>query len=370
MNRPLPPGNPFEVPAWVDHLAAWVARAPQFWQALGRFETQILEERIAAVRVEAPIYVCGLARSGSTILLELLAEHAATVTHAYRDFPLVHTPYFWNRFLDRAQLKAPPAVERAHGDGILVTPDSPEAVEEVLWMSFFPGLHQPGMVDVLDSDTQAPAFERYYDEHLRKLLWLRGGQRYLAKGNYNSTRMRYLARLYPDARFVVPLRDPVSHVASLLRQHQRFCALHAADPRAQRYMSRLGHFEFGLDRRAVHTGDATRYAAIREAWAQGNGIEGYALAWDDLYRHIADQLDASPSLRAATLVVRHEELRSAPQAQVGRLFDHCGLEMAPAELGRLSTRLQTQAGEPELAPAQRRRIIELTAATLQRFASR
>ncbi len=370
MNQPAALAAPFEVPAWIDRLAAWVGHAPQFWQRLGRLETQVLEDRIAGTRVEAPIYICGLARSGSTILLETLAEHPATTTHAYRDFPLVHTPYFWNRFLDRAQRKRATAVERAHGDGILVTPDSPEAVEEVLWMSFFPELHQPGAVDVLDSDTRAPAFERYYDEHLRKLLWLRGGQRYLTKGNYNSTRMRYLARLYPDARFVVPLRDPVAHVASLLRQHQRFCALHAADPRAQRYMSRLGHFEFGLDRRAIHAGDAQRHAAILAAWARGDEFEGYALAWDDLYRHIADQLDASPSLRVATLIVRHEALRDAPQAQLARLHDHCGLAVNPAELGRLGARLHGHAGEPELAPAHRHRIVELTAATLARFAGR
>lgn len=366
MNSPVTVAHPFEVPDWTDRLAGWVAASPGFWQKLGRLETRLLEDRIAAVRVAAPIYVCGLARSGSTILLELLATHDDTVTHAYRDFPLVHTPYFWNRFLDRAQRETA-AVERAHGDGILVTPESPEAVEEVLWMSFFPGLHQPGAVDVLDSDTWAPAFERYYDEHLRKLLWLRKGQRYLAKGNYNSTRMRYLARLYPDARFIVPLREPLAHVASLQRQHQRFCDHHARDPKAQRYMSRLGHFEFGLDRRAVHTGNAARYEAIRSAWARGDDIEGYAMAWDDLYRHIADQLDASPSLRTATLVVRHEALCDAPEAQVRRLFDHCGLPLGPGAQTRLAARVQDESSSAELTQAQRQRITELTAETLRRY---
>ncbi|HEY1075904.1 MAG TPA: sulfotransferase [Fontimonas sp.] len=366
MNSPVATAQPFEIPAWTDRLAGWVAAAPGFWHALGRLETRMLEDRISAIRVAAPIYVCGLARSGSTILLEMLATHPETVTQAYRDFPLVHTPFFWNRFLDRAQRKTA-AVERAHGDGILVTPESPEAVEEVLWMSFFPRLHQPGATDVLDSDTVAPAFERYYDEHLRKLLWLRRGQRYLAKGNYNSTRMRYLARLYPDARFVVPLREPLAHVASLQRQHRRFSAHHALDPRAQRYMSRLGHFEFGLDRRAVHTGDAARYEAIRSAWARGDDVEGYALAWDDLYRHIADQLDASPSLRAATVVVRHEALCDHPEAQLQRLFDHCALALAPAARTRLAARLRDESAAPELTPAQRQRITALTAGTLQRY---
>ena len=50
--------------------------------------------------------------------------------------------------------------------------------------------------------------EAFYRDHIRKLLWLRGGRRYLSKGNYNTTRIAYLARLFPDARFIVPVRDP------------------------------------------------------------------------------------------------------------------------------------------------------------------
>ena len=47
---------------------------------------------------------------------------------------------------------APPA-ERAHKDRILVTPDSPEAMEEVLWMRFFPAVHDEAASQVLDAAT-------------------------------------------------------------------------------------------------------------------------------------------------------------------------------------------------------------------------
>lgn len=365
--KPEVPADPFAVPGWLDWLGGWVARRPRLFARLGDLETRMLDDRIATVAVRSPIYVCGMARSGSTILLELLAGHPDTVTHRIRDFPLVHAPVLWNRFLDRAQRAPAAAVERAHGDGLLVTPESPEAVEEVLWMSFFPLLHHAGASDVLDAGTQAPAFERFYTEHLRKLLWLRGGRRYLAKGNYNSTRLDYLLRLFPDARFVIPVREPVAHVASLLRQHQRFCERHARDARSLRYMQRLGHFEFGLDRRVVHT-DPDEAAAIARAWEQGREIEGLALAWNALYRFVADRLDASPALRAASCIVRHEALCAAPVDSLQRLFAHCGLDLAPAQLAALAARTR-QVPEPGqlLTDAQGQTIRSLTAGTAARL---
>ena len=165
-----PTPSPFDVPKWVDLLGAWVSRSPGFWKWLGNVETRVLADHIAAVRIEQPIYISGLARSGTTILLELLALHDTTATHAYKDFPLVLTPYFWNWFLDRAQKRDTVAVERAHGDGIIVTPESPEALEEVLWMAFFPHVHDPEHSNVLDAATDVPAFASFYRDHLRKLL--------------------------------------------------------------------------------------------------------------------------------------------------------------------------------------------------------
>jgi hypothetical protein len=78
--------------------------------------------------------------------------------------------------------------ERSHGDGIAVTSESPEAFEEPLWMAFFEGQHDPSASAVLDRRARCPAFERFYRDHIRKLLAVRGGRRYVAKGNYNLTR--------------------------------------------------------------------------------------------------------------------------------------------------------------------------------------
>lgn len=322
------------VPLWQDKLGGWIEKHPRLWLRLGNWESSLLKESLQQVTIERPLYVTGLARSGSTILLELLAQHSEVVTHRYRDFPAVPIPWAWNWFVERAGGTERPPEERAHKDGIAVTPESPEAFEEPLWATFFPQAHDPRYSAVLDSDTSHPEFERFYLDHLRKLLLLRKGRRYLAKGNYNVTRLGYLLKLFPDARFVIPVRDPLWHVASLMKQHQLFCREEQRNPRVLRHMRRSGHFEFGLDRRVINTGDP-RVELISSLWSEGREVEGWAHYWAMIYDHVAEVLEVDRALRQATLVVRYEDLCEDPEGIFTCILEHCAL--TPEELPALAT---------------------------------
>lgn len=359
----------FHVPAWLDVLGHLTERWPEPWVRLGDHETRWLRDRMPAGDLDRPIYVAGLARAGSTVLLELLAGHRDVATHRYRDFPMVHIPWLWNRFVDAA-VRSPESgegQERAHGDGIRVTAESPEAFEEVIWTTFFRNLHDPTVSNVLDRDTANPAFEAFYRDHLRKLLVLRDGRRYLAKGNYNVTRLGYLHRLFPDARFVVPVRDPVGHVASLMRQHVRFEQVGHAHPRARRYMRRAGHFEFGPDLRPINVGDDGAVARIRRLWAAGDTVDAWARYWATIYDHIAGRLDSDPHLRAATIVVRFEDMCLTPAETMARIQDHIGLP--GDDLPRLAAaRLRApDYYRPPFTAADEALIRDRTAATASRF---
>lgn len=326
-----------DVDPWTDRLSGFVERHPGLLIRVGDFETRALRETIEGVVIDRPIYLAGLARSGSTILLELLARHGDTATHRYRDFPMLFTPWAWNWFVDRAGRNGQPARERAHRDRIAVTPDSPEAFEEVIWMAFFSGLHDEAQSAVLDGQTRNPRFEAFYRDHMRKMLTLRRGRRYLAKGNYNVTRLGYLKRLSPDARFVIPIRDPVWHVASLMKQHALFCREEKRDRRVQSHMRRAGHFEFGLDRRATNTGDTGAVREIRDLWMNGREAEGWALYWSVVYGHVRTVLDADPALSAATIIVRYEDFCERPGKVLSRILDHCSL--APSGLPAIADQM-------------------------------
>lgn len=205
-------------------------------------------------------------------------------------------------------------------------------------MRFFPGRHDPEVDQVLDASTANPAFEAFYRDHIRKILLIRQGRRYLAKGNYNVTRLAYLAKLFPDARFIVPVRAPRGHVASLAKQHRLFCEQERADPRILRHMRRVGHFEFGLDRRPLNVGDAEAAASVARLWEEGREARGLARHWAIVYGFVLDQLERDPGLRERTLILRYEDVCADGVATLGRAFAHVSLDL-PGE------RLRAMAGE-------------------------
>lgn len=326
------------MPAWLDVLGGIVERTSGFWLKLGNVESSVHRHELDDVSIDRPIYIAGLARSGSTILLELLAGHPEVVTHRYRDFPPVYTPVFWNRAFAHIHASGKP-VERAHKDRILVTPDSPEAMEEVIWRKFFPSCDDPTISAVLDASTRNRRFERFYEDHVRKILLIRGGRRYLSKGNYNVSRLAYVLRLFPHARFIVPVRDPRWHVASLMKQHRLFCEEQTRDPRIRRHMRRVGHFEFGLDRRPINLGDAADSAEIAALWASGEEVRGWSRYWSSIYRFVSDRIQGDPLLRKHVLVVRYEDLCEQPRTTLESVFAHAELELAPKHLTEIAARL-------------------------------
>lgn len=311
-----------------DWLGWLVQRFKQVFVGFGNLESRIFAQHIEGVNIDRPIFIAGLARSGSTLLLELLSRHTDVVSHRYRDFPFLHVPIWWNWFLDHAATPNRTAVERAHKDRILVTPDSPEAMEEVLWMTFFPTCHDPSQSNVLDGASSYPKFEKFYVDHIRKILHLRHGTRFVSKGNYNVARLSYLAAMFSDSRFLIPVRDPVSHIASLMKQHKLFCKTEKSDARALRHMARVGHFEFGLGRTPINFGDLACTASVQRLWDRGLEVEGWAKYWSMVYAFVADCMQQNKSLRATSMIVHYSDLCAEPEKILAEIYDHCGLRVS------------------------------------------
>jgi hypothetical protein len=351
----------FRVSGFDHFLSGLIANHPRFWIGLGNMETKALADEIAPIAIEAPVYITGLARAGTTIALEILAAHPDVATHLYRDFPPVFTPYWWNWFVEKSRKAPPEPQERAHKDGIMITPDSPEAREEVIWMAFFEALHDPAQSNVLDSRTDNPAFEAFYRDHIRKLLAARGRKRYLSKGNYNVTRIAYLHKLFPDARFVIPVRDPVWHIASLMKQHRLFREGERGNDRALEYMRRVGHFEFGLDLRPINCGDSEKVREIQALWEAGEDVRGWARYWAMVYGYVADRLDHDPVLSEAAMVLRYEDLCDRPTEIMEAMLAHCGMSVADEIITRFAGRLNPpDYYSPDFSDAELRAIAEET----------
>lgn len=350
-------GSGFDVSWPMDVAGNLVLGHPRWWIALGNFESAMLADDLRRVAIERPVFVAGLARAGTTVLLETLAAAPGVVTHRYRDYPFLFTPYWWRRYLEMVPAPSGVPVERAHRDRILITPESPEAMEEPLWMAFFGRLHEPDRSHVLSRSDENPRFERFYRDHIRKLLHVARATQYLAKANYNLPRLGYLARLFPDATFIVPFRGPQAHVASLMKQHRLYMTQLVDNPRARRYLRRAGHFEFGPDRQPINFGDAAAVAAVQRCWKTGRETEGWSRYWNQAYRWVLDTVDADPDLAQRVCFVSYEAL-CGRTAVLNDVVGFCGLQMAPEAVESAARRFSTPAYYDTGCTAAEQRLID------------
>jgi hypothetical protein len=305
-------------------LADLVLRHQSAWLVLSGWESMLLGKRLAATALDRPVFISGLARAGTTVLLRKLCELPEFAAHRYSDFPFLFTPYAWAKLRSLAPPSRQLPRERMHRDGIMVTAESPEAMEEVLWMAFFPYLHDPTASSVLDDQVRQPEFESFLADHMRKLILARGSRRYLSKNNYNLTRLSYLGRLFPDARFLIPIRAPVAHVASLLKQHRLFCEVQRENEAARRHLRLVGHFEFGLDRRPINPSNREAVAVIEDCWARREEVRGWAKYWALVYRYVAERLEADPPFARRCLLVRYEDLCDRAPETMAAIGEHIG----------------------------------------------
>lgn len=181
------------------------------------------------------IFIAGLARSGTTILLNALYESHEFASLSYKDMPFLLAPNIWSKL--SLNKKDTDLIDRAHGDGIKVSTESPEAFEEVFWMTF--------------DDTDKKSIEKF--RTYVKLINLKYQKdRYLSKNNQNIKRLVLVSEIFPNSKILIPFRDPIQHSYSLLYQHKRFIEDSRKDRFISNYMKWIGHTEFGPNYIPIH----------------------------------------------------------------------------------------------------------------------
>ena len=283
------PGRPASDYSAVDRLLHRVAfRTTAAQTAVADLEDQLFAKRLAACKADRPVFITALPRAGTTLLLECLAELGPFASHCYRDMPFVLIPCMWNRFAARF-CRDGRSRPRAHGDGMLINFDSPEAFEEVLWKTFWRDHYRADRIEPWHDDEENAEFDEFFRNHMRKIVWLRRGEapgaRYVSKNNLNVARIGLLKRLFPDSVVLVPFRDPLQHAASLLRQHRNFLRIHGEDPFASEYMRAIGHFDFGENLRPV---DFDGWLDQRESTGP-DSLAFWLEYWVAGYRHLLEE---------------------------------------------------------------------------------
>lgn len=201
-----------------------------------------------AVRNGNHVFIAGLARAGTTVVMRRFHSTREFGSLTYRDMPFVLAPGTWT-MLSKGSRVAGMRVERAHGDGLEVDVDSPESFDEVFWRIFCGDdyIRPDCLVPHVPDDESLDKFRIF----VAAILQSREGKptRYLSKTNNSILRLPALRQAFPKALIIVPFRDPMQHAFSLLRQHRRFSLVQQENPFVGKYMRWLGHHEFGLDHR-------------------------------------------------------------------------------------------------------------------------
>jgi len=247
------------------------------------------------------VFIAGLARAGTTLLMRLIYQTGDFCSLTYRDMPFVTAPNLWRK-LRRGSELSKAAEERAHADGLLVDFDSPEALEEVFWRVFCGKYYiaQDHLATMDASDALVDQFRHY----IKQILKSYGGCRYLSKNNNNMLRFPSIRRAFPEAIILVPFRNPLGQASSLLRQHMHFKSLQVKAPFVRRYMRWLVHHEFGADHRPFE------WAREATSTCDDNTLEYWLSVWYKIYSALLLQLE-DPAL--ALTAVNYDHLCAEPE---------------------------------------------------------
>ncbi|MDJ0788819.1 MAG: sulfotransferase [Myxococcota bacterium] len=305
-------------------LLVWIPLASSF-HALCFFLDGILFPALHRVRVEAPVFVLGHARSGTTLVHRLMSEDEARFS-AFRLYELYFPSLLQKkaiRFVMRLDARLlGGALERrirqwedrhyartrqVHAMGLTEY----EEDDIVLYYSCASGywvtkLPYMGELDFYAVDEWPEAkrrrLMRFYADCVKRQLLLNGTDKtHLSKNPIFAGRVAALIETFPDARIVVPLRDPRETIPSLLK------------------LVRGGWKRLGWDEQR-----------------QQRGLAALAAQSFHTYRHPLEVLERHPETPRA--LVDYRELVADPAGSIEAIYSALGLSLSERHRASLARR--------------------------------
>jgi len=181
---------------------------------------------LADQKVDGPVFVCGLARTGTTLLHELLAQD-----------PRNRVPMLWEMMFsvpppETATFSTDSRISRAHRDIAmldLIDPAFPSMHEnagdrpnECIFIfalqflaDYFVGQYNIPSYSIGMAGRDLDPVYAYHKRVLQLLQSRHAGERWVLKSPAHIARLDHLFSVYPDARVVVTHRDPLRVISSI-----------------------------------------------------------------------------------------------------------------------------------------------------------
>jgi hypothetical protein len=281
-------------------------------KSLRFLERVVLRVNLRGIRVDRPIFLLGLPRSGTTMLQDLCCTHPglAYFTNVMHQFPSC----FGAAEMLRKNLKLDARGERFIGDSIEVAGGSPNEGLKFFgtwfgWDAYSPH-YEPRDPESFTRDEIARIHET-----IRKAIWCFGRpwRRFFSKNPGAIPDMPRLNRIFPDGKFLHIVRDPRNCANSMRKLYQ-------AEKRQQAFLRSLDK-SIPKDRPVFIP--YPRVPKLPEYLDQygPDDVRTTAHVWNDCI----DMVNAYKGQMRNFLEVRFEDFVVNPKDQMARIFDFCEL---------------------------------------------
>jgi hypothetical protein len=268
---------------------------------------------IAAAPVQAPIFILGLPRSGTTFLHTLLAEdHDNQVPRNWQTIYPGERPADFHPHTDQRvravdkQLKLFAGLAPGFTAMHPITADSPQECSEITAhvfqsLRFDTTFRVPAYLQWVESYGHHEAFEF----HKRFLQYLQAGvpRRWVLKCPDHTFSLEAIMAAYPDARFVVVHRDPIAVMGSVA---------HLTEVLRKPFLSNIDPAEIG--------------AHVGARWIEG--------------ANLLLEFDRRPDIAPERKIhVHYEELTRSPLAVIERIYGQFRLPLSAQAVAAISEKI-------------------------------
>ena len=283
------------------------------------------------------LFVNGLARSGTTTLLNHLVEAKVGVSLTYDKLPFLFSPNLLKPLISAN--KSSSLKERAHGDNIKINERSPEALDEIFWKfqlkNKYLNKNSLEIHSMKNNDIQE--YLNFIKLHLLK----QDGSVYLTKNNNTILRLESLLTFNEfDKKFIFTIRDPLSHAHSLLNQHQKFSNLHHEDPFSLEYFNFLGHHEFGLNLKYFDLNNSDLSSQLESF--SSNDLNYWITAWLNYHEYLLKF--SNPSI----VFISFDDLCKTPENVISKLSKELKLDIAKQRIESYDPPIYSDLNQPNI----------------------
>lgn len=269
-------------------------------------------------RFNSHIYISGLARSGTTILLRSLYDTNKFASLTYNDMPFILSPNLWSKINNTSSSKN--YKYASQNTKIKVKIESPEAFEEVFW-KLFSGkkYNSKEFLNIIDHNEEVL---KMYEKFINLILLRYDKDLYISKNNNNILRLDCIKEIFPNSIIIVPYRDPIQQSISLLNQHKYFLELNKKDYFSKKYTDYLGHYEFGENHKKFNLSEEF----LRDYKYNNDplSLNYWLVQWGKVYSHV---LKSNEKKNIKILFLGYENLCSDPNYYLEYIFKKIGAKV-------------------------------------------